>query len=56
MLCVGVYVCARVHVRGNMAVNVLKAAAATAAAVPQMGVTTPAPYYANTNRLLIAII
>jgi len=26
MLCVGVYVFARVHVRGNMAVNVLKAA------------------------------
>lgn len=51
MLCVGVYVCTRVHVRGNMAVNVLKAAA-----VPQMGVTTPAPYYANTNRLLIAMI
>jgi hypothetical protein len=52
MLCVVVYVCARVHVRGNMAVNVLKAAAA----VPQMGVTTPSPYYANTNRLLIAMI
>jgi len=55
-VCGCVCVCARTCSWQYGGQRVKSSTAAAAAAVPQMGVTTPAPYYANTNRLLIAML